>query len=196
MIDDRLKIARVARLSSEAAATTLKQEPKLHELLRWIRISRREPDWDADGFSQDTLRIDPVTAQLIRLLKVSSGLRRLVARLGLPNAVGSQVGTMMLRSGALLLLFHSDSSPQGCISAGRALMTTWLRLTEANFAVQPVNFALTVSDTRREVLDVFDVPGHFATMALLRVGRAPGPPPRSLRLPLDRICVREASTDG
>jgi len=196
VVQERGRMVRVARLSAEGAAETLRQESMLNELLDWIRISPQEGGWDADGFTRETLRVGPVAAHLVGWLKASPTLRNVAARIGLPKAIGSQVGAAVAHSGALVLLFHSDPSPQGCISAGRALMATWLSLTEANLAVQPVNFPLMVNHTRKEVLDLFDVPDHYSSVALLRVGRASAPPPRSPRLPLDRIWVQELPGRG
>jgi molybdopterin/thiamine biosynthesis adenylyltransferase/nitroreductase len=189
---DRSGIARLAELTTEAATAQLEQEPFLDELLRWIRTTRHEWDWDLDGFTPETLRLNPVIARVIRALKASPSLRAFARRAGLARAMAAAAGKTIEETGAVVLLSHADRSPQGCIGAGRGMLASWLVLTEENLSVQPVNFAIGLEDARARVLEHFGANPEDATTAILRVGYATEPPPPSPRLPLDRVCVLES----
>ncbi len=188
VVSGRADIRRLARLTAEGATGCLREDAYLRELLRWLRLSRREPDWDEDGFTPETLLLDPLTARLVRWLKRSGRARRAATRLGMASMMGLQAAAAVRKSGALLLLSNQDTSPQGFIRGGRALMRLWLTATRAGLAVQPVHFPLALDSTRPEVLRLFGADRSSHPVTLIRIGYARRPAPPSSRLPLHRIC--------
>ncbi|MFQ5699350.1 MAG: hypothetical protein ACE5IL_13830 [Myxococcota bacterium] len=192
LLTERSRIRRMARLTSQGAAACLRDPDYLRELLDWMRVSKEERIGAEDGFTPETLQLDPVTAGLVGWLKRSSGARRLAVRAGLPRAMGLQAGGLLRHSGALLLLTHTDRSFPGFVSAGRILMRLWLCLAREGWSVQPVHFPLTFEETRREALEIFGAEASRVPVTLIRIGRARSPAPASERLPLERICTVES----
>jgi hypothetical protein len=190
-IADPAGIARVAAMSAEATVASTEDEAELDELLRWIRIGSRAANHHRDGFTEKTLQLDPATASGLALLQRSRRARQLAARFGLARAMAAQATQAITASGALMLLTHSDSSPAGCIAAGRGMLAAWLVATDLNIAWQPVNQALVLQRRTADVLDEFAADKFSRPLAIVRLGRAPRPAPAAPRLPLKRICFDE-----
>lgn len=188
VLSGRPEIRRLASLTAEGATACLRDDGYLQELLRWLRLSRREPDWDQDGFTPETLLLDPLTARLLRWLKRSAQARRVASRIGMPWLMGLKAGAAVRSSGALLLLTSEDRSAQGFIRGGRVLMRLWLTATREALAVQPVHFPLSLDSTRSDALRLFGVGPSSWPIALIRIGYARRQAPPSSRLPLHRIC--------
>jgi hypothetical protein len=184
---DRPRIRELAKLTTEGAAACFRRQDYLDELLQWMRLSKQERASDPDGFTPDTLLLDPLTTQLVSCLKRSARLRRLAPKLGMARMLALQAGATLKRSGAILLLTTREPSTQGFISGGRALMRVWLSATAANLAFQPVHFPLSADDLRDEVRRLFGLDSGSHPITVVRIGYARSAAPASERLPLGRI---------
>lgn len=185
---ERADIERIVALTNDATVTSLEDEAELDELLRWIRIGSKQIAVHRDGFTERTLQIDPATAALVATLKRNLTLRRLASRAGLARIMAKKSDDAIRASGALMLLTHEDTSPAGCIDAGRGMFACWLAATELNIAWQPVNQALVLQRRSEEVLTAFGAQRCGRAMAIVRLGHATRPAPPSPRLPLSAIC--------
>jgi ThiF family protein len=190
-IADPAGIGRIAAISAEATIASTEDDAELDELLRWIRIGSRAANQHRDGFTEKTLQLDPATASGLALLQRSRRARQLAARFGLARAMAAQATQAITASGALMLLTHSDSSPAGCIAAGRGMLAAWLAATDLNIAWQPVNQALVLQRRIADVRDEFAADKSSRPLAIVRLGRARRPAPAAPRLPLERICFDE-----
>lgn len=186
-ITERAAIQRLAALTADATVEALEEPDELDELLRWIRIGRRSAARHSDGFTERTLQIDPATAMLVSILQRSMTARRIAARAGLARVMSEQARSGLEAAGAVLLFTHGDTSPVGCISAGRGLMAAWLAATAASLGWQPVNQALVLDRRTTDVLELFGASTSERPMAIVRVGRVLRPAPAAPRLPLERI---------
>jgi len=188
VLESRRAIARLAQLTGEAATEQFGDDAILSELLRWIRLRPEEEEASPDGFTPETLALDPVSVRLMRLLRSKPLLRAGALRLGLAGTMAQQASATVERTGALLLLTRPAEGAQDRLAAGRAMMAVWLAATEAGLAVQPVSFALGTEATLAATTEMFGIPPGAETVALMRVGRATGAPPPSPRLSLEQIC--------
>jgi hypothetical protein len=79
-------------MTSAAAATQFADPDFLEELLGWIRLSERERRQSPDGFTAETLALDPIGVGAMRALRSSALLRRRCDALGLAKAMGAEAG--------------------------------------------------------------------------------------------------------
>lgn len=181
-------LSEVADLTATAATAQLGDPAYLEELLAWTRLSAAEADRSPDGFTPETLALDPGSVAFMRTLRANALLRQSADTLGLAKAMAEQSSRALIASGGIALLVCEVAGPADRIRAGRALMAVWLASTRARLAVQPVFSALGSPPTHAAVRDLFDVPAGLEAIALLRLGRTRVAPPTSPRLPLEQIC--------
>jgi nitroreductase len=184
---DRADIEAVAELTARGAESCVLDPAYLAELLAWVRLSEREPDFDRDGFSPEALGIDPLSARMLGPLKRSARLRALLPRLGMARFMGLQAARALRRSAALLLLATRSADMAARLAGGRALLRVWLAATRSGVALQPVHFPLSRGDLRAAMLARFGLPPEAQPVTLVRLGLPTRAAPISARLPLDRI---------
>jgi len=189
VLQERREIRRLAELTREGAATILRDDGYVRELLDWTRLSAEEERAARDGFTAATLSLDAGTAQLLKVLRSRPGLRRTAMRFGMAWGMSRMQASAVRNCGALLLLAGRDASPGGLIAAGRGLLRLWLAATRADIAVQPVHFPLSAEPMRTECLRTFGLPADRHPVTMLRLGYARRPAPRSDRLALERFCA-------
>ncbi len=195
IVAGRGEVRRVGELASAGARACLRQDAYVRELLDWLRLSRRERERDLDGFTPETLLLDPVSAAILRFMKRSARARRWIPALGMARVMGARTASAVRYSGALALLCSKDRSANGVIAGGRALMSVWLLATRAGLALQPVHFPLATSELCEETLRVFGANAPTHPIAMVRLGIARRAAPASERLPLHRICTLVGSAD-
>ncbi len=190
LLDDRARIRRAGSLTAQGAAHCLGEPGYLEELLCWTHVVPGPSPAADDGFTPETLCLDPASRWLVLWLKRSAVLRRALSRLGLARVLGWQAAAGLRASGALALLVAPDASDWAQrVRAGRGLMSTWLAATRAGVGVQPVHFPLALDTARARIMELFGVAGTGHAVALLRLGRVQGPPVRARRRPLESLCV-------
>ncbi len=189
IVAERGVVRRVGELASAGALACLRRDAYVRELLDWMRFTRSERERDPDGFTPETLLLDPVSAGVTRWMRQSELARRWVPRLGMARIMGARTASAVRRSGALVLLSTANASVDRSIAGGRALMSVWLAATRAGLALQPVHFPIATPELRDETLRAFgcDTASHPITM--VRIGVARRAAPASDRLPLERICT-------
>jgi len=184
---DRRVLDSLRDLTAAAARQHFQQDEYLAELLLWTRFTDAEQRRAKDGFTPQTLGIDPLTAAVLRGLRSSSLLRAGARRAGLAQAMAAVAASAFVHCGGALAICTDDLSPKGLISSGRAMMAIWIELTRSNLAVQPVFFPLGTPAHRRDVRNLFGV-SSGDVVALLRIGVPTRAATRSPRLALDTIC--------
>jgi molybdopterin/thiamine biosynthesis adenylyltransferase/phosphohistidine swiveling domain-containing protein/nitroreductase len=186
-LQDPTSIGRYAELAGEAAGARMAQRGYVDELLEWIRFSRRELDWDEDGFDAAALGLDGSAIQLLRALKRSPSLRAAAMRIGLPAAMQRQVAQVTRQSGSLILLTSPNDSPRQWVDAGRALMAVWLQAAMRGISMHPMTWPIDLDEFRPEALELFGADRAVPAPVVLRAGLPLGPAAPSSRLPLERV---------
>ncbi|HEX8205965.1 MAG TPA: ThiF family adenylyltransferase [Solirubrobacteraceae bacterium] len=186
-LDSTLGIRNYAKFAAKAAMAPFTHGPYLDELLDWIRFSERERDYDADGFTPETLGLSPSARRTLRALKMNPKLRSRAVRVNLPALLGYLSTGTVKQSAALVMIATRSSSPRAWTDAGRAMMAIWLEATRANLAVQPVTFGLDEEQLRPVVGTLFGASLSDVPVMVMRIGRPTMATPSARRLPLERI---------
>jgi len=186
-VDSSLTIHNFGKFAAQASMAPFAHDPYVDELLEWIRFSRREPDWDADGFTPETLALTGGAKAMLRQMKANPRFRRAAMRAKLPPVLAYLSTGVVKQSAALVLIATRTSSPRAWIDAGRAMMAIWLEATRENLAVQPVSFAIDYDELKPMVIQAFGASMSDQPAIVLRIGRPTRPTPQSPRLPLRRL---------
>lgn len=186
----------IRRMALEGAQGLFGRSDYVDELLRHIRIGRREADRDPTGFTARSLGLGPVRARLLSLLRSSLLLRRLAFASGIAKLMAHTSTSAIGSASSFVLVTSSDFSPEGRIDVGRAIMRVWLELTRQDLACQPIDFAICTNQSRAQILAMFNLPSTERPVLLFRVGKAASMQlPRSPRLPAYSLC-HYAPEDG
>lgn len=175
----------IRSLTAKAGVRALQSNAIASELYRWIRFSRRDPRWYADGLNAACMGWNRIEAMLARQL-----LRPVVIRV-----LGKILFTRWLYSGieqqapfapALCLLTTQDSSFAGRVEAGRSLQRVWLKAAAHGLVTHPLSAAVDEAESRVRVLELFSVRCGETHVNLFRIGRS-SKTARSARMPVDEL---------
>lgn len=113
--------------------------PSVYEgTARWLRITQREVEQTRDGVSWRTLGFDLPELRALRFMRAPTA--RAVARaLGGTAVTALWLRRQLASSTAVVLLTTRASTSDRVVAVGRAAMTAWLELTEADHGVQPLS---------------------------------------------------------
>lgn len=176
IVDDAFAIGRIARAGAEGLTESMRTDLWWHDYLKWVRVSRRDYDWDEDGVDARALGLR-YAVPLFRGLKRKRLWR--YSRLQLQRLVAEQWAMTFEQSAAILLLSvdRGDGTPQTPIALGRAMMACWTAATSCGVAVQPLSDIALSGDGD---------PGKLVVP--IRIGYPLDVPSgRSARLPMSRI---------
>ncbi len=177
------------RLTRAGAERFFGQPGYVEELLAHYRVSGSEAGKEATGMSADGLALDWWRSKSMKLLRDNASLRGLASTVGAPRLMAAAAAANVESSGGFLLLTTRDTTTNGRVDAGRALMRAWLELTREQLACQPLDFPISFEEGRRRVLELFSRSAEEHPVALLRVGRPTrASVSRSARLPVTEIC--------
>jgi hypothetical protein len=111
----------------------------------------------------------------------------LLRRLGLLRLLVSEKSKVLSATRVVAIHMAEDESP---FDAGRRWYRFWLRLTGSGFAGVPMSALADSPRHARELLIAQPLPPRRRLLNLMRIGPAPTiPPPRSARLPPERLIV-------
>lgn len=142
----RLHVLPIARCSSELLSYLARSERLLWdwsryqaEVSKWWRWTIADRDRTRDGLHWATLAVNPLSAQLIRI--ITSGARALnVARgLGFPALVERNARKLFQSSAGLILTTVNTAEVADLVEIMRRYMRAWLELQRAGIAVQPMS---------------------------------------------------------
>jgi len=149
--------------------------PVVAELRRWLRLSRRDPGYDRDGLTYESLGLSSLEAQVLGFVLRPAPLRATRA-LRLHHAFASSSASV-LRSGTALVL----ESPGDVRDAGRTLLRIWLALAAHGCYTHPLSQVIDFEPTERALALRLAVEPPRRLLSVFRAGRS-APPPRSARL--------------
>ncbi len=145
------------------------------ELRRWLRLSKKDPDYKRDGLTYEALALSPLEARLLGIALRPAPLRA-VRTLRLHHAFASSSASV-LRSGSVLVL----SSAGDVRETGRTLMRIWLALSGLGCFTHPLSQLIDFEPTERELARRLGVETPRRVLSVFRAGRSAAPA-RSARL--------------
>jgi hypothetical protein len=197
---------RIAALAAQNDRILLENR-ELHDgVYGWIRWTRAEAERLRDGMPGDTLGLSRFEQPGMRLLG-SWRWARLAAALGITRGLPLRAHKIYRSSAAIALLSARGDQPEDFVRGGEVLEKIWLTATRYGVAFQPITgitflllrMRLTGGERlaahHRTLLDrigeefkrVYPEGAAESPIMLFRLGLAPPPPGRSLRLPLEQV---------
>ena len=161
----------------------LRQPDHRRELLSWMRLSRRHPDYARDGLSAGAMRMGAVQAfgAGIVLGKAFPALDRM----GLAKPLTSDGHAS--RASAFVL-FHRPEA-EDAVSVGRAFYRRWLELSALGLSICPVSVVSDMPETNDQICRHFKVPAGRRLVSVWKAGVPDGTPVRGARLPPGELVV-------
>ena len=153
-------------------------EATVRELRRWLRLSKRHPDYYRDGLTYECLDLSPVEARALALL-LRPTMYRLLRATRLHRALTAASKSLLDIDGSVLVL-ERDSTGD-ILDSGRSLMRVWLELSAAGFYSHPLSQIVDHHVTERELAQRLGLSEDQRVLSVFRVGRS-AKPPRSHRL--------------
>ena len=181
--DHRLPI--IGRVYDAASLRFFRDDAFRAELLSWMRLSPRHPQWAIDGLNADAMamsRIEAVGAGMVlgpRAFPVFD-------RLGLAGPLTGEAARVTASAGVLVLHRADDEDP---FATGRAFYRHWLGVVAAGF--QGAVMAALADDAQAQatLAALAQVPKGRRIVTTLRIGRMTGEPPKRARLEVDDLLV-------
>lgn len=185
VLTDPAILGEAGRRLDDASWNFMRREPFRRELLSWMRLSRRHPDWARDGLNAHAMAMGRVAATGAGL--VLGPLYGTLARLGLAKPLISE-GNGLAKDVAVIL-FHRpmDEDP---FDSGAHFYRLWLRIEAAGFGAAVL--AALADDTQanawaRRMSGLSD---DRRLVSAFRIGRRPpGTASQRARLPLEELIV-------
>ncbi len=142
------------------------------ELMDFMRLNKAEEQSTPTGFTRDSLAITRIEAAFLGLLKKNKGLQRIAERFGLRKIMAWSSVKSLNNDGSYMLISTKDWSDKGRFEVGRTIMKTWLSLTKADIACQPVDFPISSDEGRATIKRLFGIDDDSRPILLMRLGRA------------------------
>jgi nitroreductase len=205
-IDTEPAKGRIAALAAQNDRILLENRALHDGVYGWIRWTRAEAQRRRDGMPAETLELSPFERPGMRLLG-SWRWARLAAALRITRVLPLRARKIYQRSGAIALLSVRGDQPADFVRGGEVLERIWLTATRHGIAFQPITgitFLLLRmrlkggeglgTDHRKllgrieeELRRVYPEGASESPIMLFRLGLAPPPSGRSLRLPVEQV---------
>jgi molybdopterin/thiamine biosynthesis adenylyltransferase len=181
VIDQRTLIDRVATVVAAAVGNTFADSARVEEI--WHGAPGRGP--------QGLAELAPAGSTYARALLTRAGVtpavRRRMLTLGLGSLLSRHARESIRNSAVLLIFTTSADDASARVRAGRALMRTWLALTEAGYAAAPQQASLVDPVDLARTREAAHIGDGQTLVTILRVGRGLTARSPSPRLPLARL---------
>ncbi|GAA0653432.1 hypothetical protein [Brevundimonas lenta] len=180
------RIAALATLYDAASLRWFRNAPYRAELVSWMRLSRRHPNWSLDGLNAEAMEMSAIEAAAAGLV-LRPGVFEALAGVGLAGSVVAEAP--VVRSAAAIALFHrpADEDP---FDTGRRFHRVWLEFTRVDLSGSPMAVLADDPQARDAVQRDFGIPSDRRLITAFRLGVAPARtlPPKP-RLALDTLIV-------
>jgi len=134
----------------------------------------------------------PGTRKIKELTARAEQAERALKALGVARALVAEESRV--KTAAAAVVFHRPAN-ETPFESGRAFYRLWLELTAAGFVACPMSSIADSTSGSGEVRARWRVSPGRRVMNVLRVGKAPGEPPRSPRLPASEVLVAEGEME-
>jgi nitroreductase len=205
-VDTEPAKGRIAALAAQNDRILFENRALHDGVYDWIRWTRSEAERRRDGMPADTLELSPLERPGMRLLG-SWRWARVAAALRISRVLPARARKIYQRSAAIALLSVRGDRPADFVHGGEVLERIWLTATRHGIAFQPITgitflilrMRLTggegLGTDHRKLLDrieeefkrVYPEGAAESPIMLFRLGLAPPPSGRALRLPLEQV---------
>ena len=175
-------IAMLAALADDAGMVFLRDRAFRRELVGWMRLTRSDPRYDADGLNLDALRMSALEGLGAKAV-LGTGLFEAIDALGLGKALTGEKSKTQSATAIALFDRPREESP---VESGRAFYRFWLNLTRLGFAAWPMAAVADHAESAFICSRHFAVPSERRLINVLRAGVAAAVPKRA-RLPVKLV---------
>lgn len=187
LIEDRERIAEIARISGESMSRLLEEGTFWQRYRPYFRFSAAEMEERRDGIFFD--RMPPALRPFARQVFSSTG-QAVMNRLGVPQTLGEDNRKLVAGSPLLLavLLDKTEYQPgklsgfYSVFGMGAAMENIWLTTTELGMGIQFVSTPMEIPENWERLRRLLKVPDDLELMAVYRLGYLP---PESRRPTID-----------
>jgi hypothetical protein len=152
----------------------------MRELRRWLRLSRRDPDYYRDGLTYESLDLSILEARLLAFL-LRPWIYPLVTATRIHRAFTRASTSLLDVEGSVLVLERDGDGPGEILGSGRSLMRLWLQLSRAGLYTHPLSQVIDHAVTERKLVRRLGLSETQRILSVFRVGRSKQPP-QSYRL--------------
>ena len=175
-----------ARLQDHCTRELLAREGFTEELWRWLRLTKRHPDWSRDGINADALGLNAAERGIAGALMRPAVFHRM-QRAGLDGHLLAQ--SSIARSASLMVVVTAPIS-ESLFDSGRRIYRLWLELEKQGWRACPMSALLDHPFGSAALRRRLALPLDREPVAVMRVGLACGTPTRSPRLPIEELVLR------
>jgi nitroreductase len=177
-------IAEIAELGDRAGFHFLCEDEHRHELLAWMRLSRRDPRYGRDGLNAEAMALGGVEAMGASL--VLGPLFPLLKRLGLAEPLTRE--RAKTASGAIAL-FHRPLG-EDPLETGRAFYRAWLAMEAQGLGACPISVLADWPVSNAALVARHPLPAGRRLVNVFRLGLVPpGAASQRARLPVAELIV-------
>jgi hypothetical protein len=175
-----LEAHEIAPLFTAADRHLFDTPPVVRELRSWLRLSKRDPNYERDGLSYECLALSRLEAALFGLA-LRPRLFRVVRALRLHRTFTSSAASVLDVDGSVLVLDAPDGPLSDLLSRGRSLLRIWLALSARGLYTHPLSQVIDYPATERELANRLSLGAERRIVSVFRAGRS-DVPARSHRL--------------
>ena len=179
-------LAMLARLNDDISLRFFAHAPYRRELLHWMRLSRRHPDYGRDGMNLEALRLSPLEGMAANRIFGSRLLFGLIGALGLSRGLLGEAAKTESATG--IVLFHRPEA-ENPLQSGRVFYRLWLELAAMGLSLWPMAVVADDPEAARHCRHHFALPAGERLITLLRAGPAPQQAPKA-RLPVSDLIIK------
>ena len=170
----------IAPLFSAADRHLFDTPPVVRELGSWLRLSKRDPNYERDGLSFECLALSRPEAAFFGFA-LRPRVFRIVRALRLHRTFTSSARSVLDVDGSVLVLEAPDGSPADLLAHGRSLLRIWLALSARGLYTHPLSQVIDYPATERELANRLSLGPERRMLGVFRAGRS-DEPARSHRL--------------
>jgi nitroreductase len=179
-------IAELATLFDDVSMEVLRTPAYRAELVSWMRLSARHPNYARDGLNAAHMALSPIEATGAGIVLGATAFPVLDA-IGVAKPLIAESGKV--RSAAGVALFHRPADEPE-LQTGRRLYRVWLEIERAGLALCPMSVLADVPHAAARLLGEANISDR-KLVTVFRIGRRPPKfvqPPRA-RLPASELIV-------
>lgn len=184
LVTDPVAIARIAALNDRVSLQVMRRSQDRAELLAWMRLSPRHPQWARDGMNREALRMSMVEAWGARL--VLGPLWGVVDALRLSPMLTAEAART--RSAAMIAAFHRPAG-ESPVTTGRAYLRLVLTAAAQGMAMWPMAALADDSATRTRLSADLGLPEGRQLIQMVRLGPPDQPAPARARRPVEALIL-------
>lgn len=167
-------------LFTTADSHTYETLPVVRELRSWLRLSKRDPNYERDGLSYECLALSRLEAAAFAVA-LRPAIYRVVRALRLHRTFTSSARSVLEVEGSVLVLEAPAGPPDELLRHGRSLLRIWLALAAIGVYTHPLSQIIDCPATERGLAARLSLGPERRLLSVFRTGRSEMPA-RSSRL--------------